>query len=407
MEIKVLWLDDEFDSEALKSTFIRMEKHFRLIKCYTKEEFFAKIESEDWDAIVLDVLDKNGRDSGFRAAAMRIMTKFKDTPWFVFSGQTDVIKKESDIRSMLEEEDCQRDYADIIYIKSEHNDKLIEDIKNAVCNKPEWQARNSVKSKYREVLSVFDVIGNVSKESFFEILMSIEGYKEIDHKIYYTQLRIVLEWMFRHANNIGLLHDKCVVGKVNLTESSLFLAGEPTKYLKVKCAKQHFPKLIADNVKSLLFITGGASHTTEQDEKSIINLQDYWDSTKSPYLLYSQTLILCDILLWYKKYSVANSCKVSNEALWKDIVEIVEESEADNILKGKITNVLENGLAFLKPNGSTNLSENCSVNQKCRECRNIDVGDELKVEFEEKENRDGNKIRVATKILEHKPKTEE
>lgn len=407
MEIKVLWLDDEFDSIALKSTFIRMEKHFTLIKCYTKDEFLAKIESEDWDAIVLDVLDGNGRDSGFRTAVMRIMTKFKDVPWFVFSGQTDVIKKESDIRSMLEEEDCQRDYADIIYVKSNDNDKLIDDIKSAVCNKEEWQARNNVKSKYREVLSVFDIIGNDSKDSFFEILMAIENCKEIDHKVYYTQLRIVIEWIFRHANKIGLLHDKCVVGKVILTESSLFLAGEVTKYLKVKCTKQHFPKIIADNIKSLLFITGGASHTTDQDEKSIINLQDYWKSTNSPYLLYSQTLILCDILLWYKQYSVANSNKVINEGLWEDIIEIVEEPEANNILKGKIVNITNSGLAFLKPTGSTNSSENCSVNQKCKECRNIQVDDELKVEFEEKEIKEGKKIRVATKIIEHKLKVDE
>ena len=407
MEIKVLWLDDEFDSDALKSTFIRMEKYFTLIKCYTKDEFLEKIESDEWDAIVLDVLDKNGRDSGFRVSVMRIMSKFKDDPWFVFSGQTDVTKKESDIRTMLAEEDCHREYADVIYVKGEQDDKLIDDIKSAVCNKTEWQARNFVKNKYKQVLSVFDIIGNDSRESFLEILMAIEGKKEINHQVYYTQLRIVMEWMFRHANQIGLLHDKCVAGKVNLTESSLFLAGEPTKYLKVKCSKQHFPKLIADNVKNLLFITGGASHTTEPDEKSIINLQDYWNSTNSPYLLYSQTLILCDILLFYKQYSTMNSCKVSNEALWEDIVEIVEKPEADNILKGKILNIAANGLAFLKPNGSTNSSENCSITQMCRECRNIQVDDELKVEFEEKENREGKKFRVTTKILEHKPKVED
>lgn len=407
MEIKVLWLDDEFDSDALKATFIRMEKNFTLIKCYTKDEFLTKIESKEWDAIVLDVLDENLRDTGFQAAVRRILSKYKDEPWFVFSGKTDVTKKESDIRSMLNEEDCQREYADIIYIKSEHNDRLIEDIKTAVCNKKEWQARNFVKSKYREVLSVFDIIGNDSRESFFEILMAIENYKTIDHKVYYTQLRIVMEWMFRDANSIGLLHDKCVEGKVNLTESSLFLAGEPTKHLNVKCAKQHFPKLIADNVKSLLFITGGASHTTEPDEKSIINLQDYWNKTNSPYLLYSQTLILCDILLWYKQHSIANSCKKSNMALWEDIAEIVEKPEAYNILKGKIVNITSNGLAFLKPYGSTNSSENCSILQICRECKNIQVDDELKVKFEERENKDGKKLRVTTKILEHKQKVED
>lgn len=407
MEITVLWLDDEFDSDALKSTFIRMEKHFTLIKCYTKDEFLTKIDKEEWDAIVLDVLDENLRDTGFQAAVRRILSKYKDEPWFVFSGQTDVTKKESDIRSMLTEEDCHREYADIIYVKSEHNDKLIEDIKGAVCNKSEWQARNFVKSKYRDVLSVFEIIGNDSRESFFEILMAIEDYKEIDHKVYYTQLRIVMEWMFRHANRIGLLHDKCVTGKVNLTESSLFLAGEPTKHLNVKCTKQHFPKIIADNIKNLLFITGGASHTTEPDEKSIINLQNYWKSTNSPYLLYSQTLILCDILLWYKQYSIANNCKTSNKALWEDILEVAEKSEAENILKGKIVNITDRGLAFLKPNGSTNSSENCSITQMCRECRNIQVNDELKVEFEEKENREGKKFRVTTKILDHKPNVED
>lgn len=138
MEIKVLWLDDEFDSEALKSTFIRMEKHFRLIKCYTKDEFLDKIESEEWDAIVLDVLDTNGRDSGFQTAVRRILKGYKDEPWFVFSGQENVTKKESDIRAMLAEEDCQREYADILYIKSEHNEKLINDIKNAVNEKSAW-----------------------------------------------------------------------------------------------------------------------------------------------------------------------------------------------------------------------------------------------------------------------------
>lgn len=172
MEIKVLWLDDEFDSEALKSTFIRMEKHFRLIKCYTKDEFLDKIESEEWDAIVLDVLDTNGRDSGFQTAVRRILKGYKDEPWFVFSGQENVTKKESDIRAMLAEEDCQREYADILYIKSEHNEKLINDIKNAVSEKSAWQLKN----KYSNVLSAFD--DNIQgKEQLFDILLTLHGHK--------------------------------------------------------------------------------------------------------------------------------------------------------------------------------------------------------------------------------------
>lgn len=399
MDISVLWLDDEFDSEALKSTFIRMEKHFRLIKCYTKDEFLDKIESEQWDAIVLDVLDTNGRDSGFQTAVRRILKGYKDEPWFVFSGQENVIKKESNIQIMLAEEDCHREYADIIYVKSEHNDKLIEDIKAVVCNKTEWQARNAVRGKFRMALSSFNLIGNTSKEPFFDILMSIEGYKEIDHKVYYTPLRIVLEWIFRHANKIGLLHDKCVNGKVNLTESSLFMAGKPTKYLGVYCNIAHFPKIIADNVKNLLEITGGASHTAEPDENELVNLQAYWEQVKTPYLLYSLTFMLCDILIWYKEYADKHIDYANNLSFWKEIV------QNETQLTGKITNITPSGLAFLKPEGSNNPYENCSISPRLLyNMLGLDTKKLLTVEYEIqqiKNNKTGvdEGKRVVTRII--------
>ncbi len=394
MNISVLWLDDEFDSEALKSTFIRMEKHFRLIKCYTKDEFLDKIESEEWDAIVLDVLDTNGRDSGFQTAVRRILKGYKDEPWFVFSGQDNVTKKESDIQIMLEEEDCHREYADIIYVKSQHNDKLIEDIKAAVCNKPGWQAINTVRDKYQIVLSSFDLIGNTSKLPFFDILMAIEGHKEIDHKVYYTPLRIVLEWIFRDANKKGLLHDKCIAsnGKLNLTESCLFLAGKQTKYLRVYSDIAHFPKIIADNVKNILEVTGGASHTSEPEKSELIDLQGYWSQVNTPYLLYSLTFMLCDILLWYKDYAAKNNDVEGNKRHWKTIPQ-------NNILTGKITNFNQAGFAFLKPNGSVDSKENCSIKPECCICRDIQKNDILTVEYETKQKKSGEDMRTATKII--------
>ncbi len=271
---------------------------------------------------------------------MRILSKYKNEPWFVFSGQTDVIKSESSIRSMLEEEDCQRDYADIIYVKSEDNDKLIEDIRSSVSDKSVWQ----VKNKYKQVLSVFDVIGDDSQGALLDMLLFIEGYKPLDHKVYYTQLRIILEWMFRHANQIGLLHDKCIddKGKVNLTESSLFLAGEQTKYIGVKCKERHFPKLIAENIKNLLFITGGASHTTEPDDKELINLQDYWKSVNTPYLLYSLIFALCDILVWYNRYQKENNNYGDNVSKWEEVsLRSITNDTAIRFSDNNITGIVE------------------------------------------------------------------
>lgn len=394
MNISVLWLDDEFDSEALKSTFIRMEKYFRLIKCYTKDEFLDKIESEEWDAIVLDVLDVNGRDSGFQTAVRRILKDYKDEPWFVFSGQENVTKKESDIQIMLAEEDCHREYADIIYVKSEHNDKLIEDINAAVYNKSAWQTRNAISGKYRMALSSFDLIGNISKEPFFDILMAIEGHKEIDHKVYYTPLRIVLESIFRDANKKGLLHDKCIAssGKLNLTESCLFLAGKHTKYLGVYSDIAHFPKIIADNIKNILEITGGASHTSEPEKAELVNLHTHWTQVKTPFLLYSLTFMLCDILIWYKDYISQNSDININKSHWKNITQ-------NNILTGKITNFSSTGFAYLKPNGSIDPKENCSIKPECCYCQNIKSGDMLTVEYIIKQNKLGQDIRTKTRII--------
>lgn len=397
MDIRVLWLDDEFDSEALKSTFIRMEKHFTLIKCYTKDEFLDKIKSEKWDAIVLDVLDTNGRDSGFQAAVRRILKEYKNEPWFVFSGQENVTKKESDVRSMLTEEDCHRDYADILYIKSEDNDRLINDIKNAVSDKPAWQLKN----KYSKVLGIFD--DNIQgKKQLFDILLMLHGHKEqLDHQTYYTQLRLILEWMFRDANKRGLLHDKCIDGKrkVNLTESSLFMAGKPTKYLGVYCEITHFPKIIADNVKNLLEITGGASHTAEPEESDLVNLQAYWEQVKTPYLLYSLTLMLCDILIWYKEYIDENPDYANNVSHWKEIF------QSESQLTGKITNIIPNGLAFLKPEGSNNSNENCSISPRLLyDMLGLDTNKLLTIEYEIQQIRnprtgvDEDK-RVATNII--------
>ncbi len=397
MDIRVLWLDDEFDSEALKSTFIRMEKHFTLIKCYTLDEFLDKIVREKWDAIVLDVLDANGRNSGFFTAVMRILEGYKDEPWFVFSGQENVTKKESDIRSVLAVNYLHREYADILYIKSEDNDRLINDIKNAVRDKPAWQLKN----KYSKVLGIFD--DNIQgKKQLFDILLMLHGHKEqLDHQTYYTQLRLILEWMFRDANKRGLLHDKCIDGKrkVNLTESSLFMAGKPTKYLGVYCEITHFPKIIADNVKNLLEITGGASHTAEPEESDLVNLQAYWEQVKTPYLLYSLTLMLCDILIWYKEYIDENPDYANNVSHWKEIF------QSESQLTGKITNIIPNGLAFLKPEGSNNSNENCSISPRLLyDMLGLDTNKLLTIEYEIQQIRnprtgvDEDK-RVATNII--------
>ncbi len=158
--------------------------------------------------------------------------------------------------------------------------------------------------------------------------------------------------MFRYANKIGLLHDNCIdgkgKGKVNLTESSLFMAGEPTKFLDVQCAIPHFNKIIIDAVKSVLFITGAASHTVDPEIKTNINLVEYRKTVNTPYLLYSIAFQLMDILIWFKKYSDENPDILKNKSHWVALNTITASGDW---MAGEIIRIAPNGYGTFQPSG--------------------------------------------------------
>lgn len=154
--------------------------------------------------------------------------------------------------------------------------------------------------------------------------------------------------MFRAANKLGVLHDKCLDsrGNVNLSESSLFLSGLPTNHLGVSCTKSHFPKIISDAVKSILFVTGAASHTVDPEVKSNLNLAEYRTTVNTPYLLYSITFQLIDVLIWYKQYSDEHQVVEENKKLWQ--TDSLPHQKGD-WTKGEVVRVASNGYATFQP----------------------------------------------------------
>ncbi len=171
--------------------------------------------------------------------------------------------------------------------------------------------------------SYFDDNGKVESQKILQsIFASLFNNIEFDSHLYYNPLRRVLEWMFRAARKRGLLHDKCFskTDKINLSDSHLFMAGRPAINSGVICEKAHFPVIIADQVRFILDITGGGSHTTEVPEKDNPNLTAYWAKIDSPFLLYSLTFLICDILIWFGQYVDDNADIDKNKALWRDLV---------------------------------------------------------------------------------------
>lgn len=283
------------------------------------EEGMAELEPNmhQYHAVILDAKVKLTQGDvvtnlkGLRASRDRLIAINESglyLPYFIFTGQPDYTSNE-DFRDSFGE----------FYVKARDNQKLFDDIKEKVTNSEVYV----IQSSYPDVFRICDEYFDASvKKTLTEILVGIKNPKAVfNDGVYFTQVRLILESLFRVANKKGLLHDACLPnGKVNLTESSLFLSGLETKYLKVKCTVPHFSKIIADNVKNILFVTGAASHTNEPGVDNKRNFQAHKRMVNTPYLLYGLTFQLMDILVWFDSYLMTKGDIEQNKSLWASMV---------------------------------------------------------------------------------------
>lgn len=396
---RVIWFDDEY-----KTLNIIREKAFvngiDLIGFDNSKEGIDELEKhiEKYDAAISDGLFyKNPGQSGDSVTdkalfevglALDRLCERKKLPWFILSGQDKFTKEKNS-------------YADA-FKDNKVYDKLNEDdlvglwgiIKIDADKQPETQIRH-------EYSKVFEVctdkyIGEDASKPLMRILGSFKDSMLLfDDELYFTQIRIILENIFRAANRFGLLHDKCLEGgKVNLTESSLFLSGENTKHLDVSCEKSHFTKIVSDLVKSILFITGAASHTVDADIKKNINLIEYRKTISTPYLLYSLTFQLIDIMIWFKSYADDNQDIALNKSYWlpKTVIGMLTE--------GKVINYkAEKGFAFFQPDGS---GENTFIPPHLVANHSLQDEMPIRVEIEEYEDNRSGETKKRVKRVEVK-----
>lgn len=380
----VLWIDDKpseqegfIDDAFLEDIIITP---FTTSKAGMKE---LMDNTNHYDAIVLDALgydeseDESEELTGLMKSIKTINSLDKKIPYFIYSAYMD--KDEfKHAKSMLGDEE--------IFTKGTGNQKLFLAIKKSADNQPETQIRH----EFPTLFNALETYSSDHKGTFLHLIQEVKkGGASLDDKLYFTQIRIVLEEMFRKANELGLLHDKCISnnGKVNLAESSLFLSGEVTKHLNVKCSKVHFSKIIADNVKNIIFVTGAASHTTDPQYEKNINIQKYRDEIKTPYLLFSLIFSLMDVVIWFDEYSKENSNYMENVNLWEDLTPIVS---SDNWVEGTITRLADNGWANFKPKNS---DATIGIPPKMVESNNLKENDSIKIKT--KPSPDGTKTYVT------------
>lgn len=133
----------------------------------------------------------------------------------------------------------------------------------------------------------------------------------------FNSLRIILEYLFRAANTMGFLHDNCIVsGDVNIWNAFHFMSGHIAYQCGyVQCKKTHFPAPIEKSVEFIINVTHPGSHSDRSTPEGM-KLQQYLQYMDTPYLLYSTAYLLCDVIIWFGKYSKEYPNKEENKKLW-------------------------------------------------------------------------------------------
>ena len=75
------------------------------------------------------------------------------------------------------------------------------------------------------------------------------------------------------------------------------------------------PPLIEENVRFIKDVTNPGSHSDKSTSEGI-KLQKYLQYMNTPYLLYSTAYLMCDVIIWFGKYSREYPNKEENKKLW-------------------------------------------------------------------------------------------
>lgn len=348
--IQVLWVENDPKITEAYPREAEMREGIELYAYPSWEEAEEALESDyaRWDAIILDAkccYRKNDADLAtrflvnvFRRIEYFAKVKKQTLPWYVLSGQG-----EEDIHDLIPEKiEWDSDWEKISHRRFySKNDKvtiggkemherhaLFSRIKTQVIHNN--QQMRIEYDEYPDVFRALDKMG-LECEVGFHLMPLLEpihfkGTDNADYNRRYVDLRKSLENIFRHMIGKGLLPDGIISKNkkenVNLSWSSLFLGAEqPETPENVRdSSEQKFwskyerltdgpilPKQLAYWLKSAIFQAGGAVHSSTGDEEIIMNLDKYLPHvSNSPYMLRSLAMGLCDLILWYDNFLIAN-----------------------------------------------------------------------------------------------------
>ncbi|MBR6418088.1 MAG: hypothetical protein IKS36_04675 [Bacteroidales bacterium] len=322
----VLWIDEDADSMTFKEIARKYNINVYQTRSWERGKIALANRFESYSAIVLDgncvIKDGDEPTPDFLYQAVREMESIfaqheERLPWYVLSsGSAPDFEKTIQRVSMGERAEMEEEWGRLFYRKGQDLDDLCIAIKHAAARRKD----NKIRTMYADVFRTMDFYFTPdARQTMLVILKALhfpEESRDFDPVLYYTQLRRILEHLFRACNRLGMLPDE-VLGprdKVNLANSSLYLSGREvnlgSRVVRYKRPGQYiFPPVIAQIVKSILVVANKNSHTVELDTQGRTVIQDYYNSLHSNNFLFGYALHLCDVIIWFGRYARKNYSK--------------------------------------------------------------------------------------------------
>lgn len=266
----ILWIDDEWEEMTSFQKYCKLHYNMELTPFKTQKEgldAYAKNPSF-WEAAILDAkcLDESEQEvpnvSNLQKAVMRIKEEFKELPYFISTGQPDLLS-----------DDMFKSFFPVYYEKEVDDEQLCQDIIKTTNDQP----NRIIKNKYPEIFSWLD--GSIADEVIS--ILKIYENREFTNADTFNKVRKILDWIMGNLYDYGVLAIKFT--GANLNECSKFL-GHPKLQSIV-------PVHIQRHLYSLVSIANEGSHRQHINEEV--------KTGKSPFLVASTIFELLNVLTWF------------------------------------------------------------------------------------------------------------
>lgn len=320
--IQVLWVED--DPKVINSYPLKAE-NFDLelvpFSCWDEAKEALLSDFDRWSAIILDAKCKYHKESDdnavvFLREALKDISvvcseKGRVIPWYVLTaGDKTEVSDSINEERMKWDADWTKMENKTYYSKEVDNESLYCRIRDIASKSHRLQIFEMYHDAIEYLNSMQTNIGDIIID-IFEAMHYPNNHPNFNPILYYNQLRQILEYNFRAANNFCIIPNECFdkKGYPNLSQCCHYLSGNDATYAGVRYGlKDNNERIIPTHIelmmRMILDVGNINSHSVKLSDSEEMELKRYFNNNvySSRYLIYSLALNACEISLWMKKY---------------------------------------------------------------------------------------------------------